>query len=286
MREAIQRLLRVLGIVIVTALLVISYVVWRRQTNPDPTAVYWQALQRTMSTPGITCTSDETNNSITTKQVIELDLSSRATAHAWASVTQVGTSVMTEEITTHAADYMRYTAIKSPTKLDLTQVLNVWSTVTGPTSSKPLYGRTALGGCVFPLADLSNSEVKPLLATLKTGTVFKTTPATALRSTLAAHPTYIYDVSVQPSSYIAFMQQVAKAIGLTDLDNLDVSSYSQAPAVALKVYINPRSSEVQQIVFSSGAHTVRLSNYGRRPQLVVPQSTISSQQLSQRLQSQ
>ncbi len=251
-----------------------------------------QSIQRNMADEGVTCTVTETTDSSTTTQKISLDLISKANAHVTSTIKHQTTSVATEEITTKTGDYVRYTAISAPSsasgqKLNLSKVLNVWSkTNTSNIQSVSLFGRTALGNCVVPLVHLNHGQIEKLMSQVQQGKIFQTNYSTVKRQKLADKPVFVYDVTIQPQPYIGFMKQVAASYGLKDLEGVDTAIYAKQAPEKLRFYIDPRSSRLQQIQYTSALHSVSFSDYGRAPRITVPTKTISALELQQRLQMQ
>lgn len=286
-----SKMIGLLAGALVVSVATIVFITFPRKP-PDPQAVFWDGVTSTMNQKGLTCSVQETAAAATTKQTISLDLASKNKLRSVLSSTQKsGTSIVLEEVDLPAGVFVRYTSIETTEKNaagqtpDFSKVLNVWSKNTGATpKSSTLFGRTALGNCIVPLADMSDLQTAQLAAELKKGAVFKSNPNLFREETSGGKPVYVYNVSVQPSPYVNFMKKVGKVYGLKDLDSVDTTGFNYKTAEKLKFFINPRSHQLQKIEYIGKTRSIEFSDYGVVPNIMTPTHTISTQELQQRLQ--
>ncbi len=267
--------------------------VWQRPTSTDPKTVFEQAVQHGLRETDLTCTVQETTGGSTTKQAISLDLVSRNKLRSVLNSSPTpGTSVELEEIDTPAGIFVRYNTIKTTEKNadgktpNLSKALNVWGKAAPDSKGPTLFGRTAFGNCIVPLAHLNHGQADTLMADVKKGTVFKTDfAASASRQQLLDGKTVrVYDVVVQPRPYLEFMKRAAKATGSKDLDSVNVATFDQKSPEKMKFYIDVRSHRLRKIEFTAKRHTITFSEYGTIHEIMTPKSSISSQELQKRLQ--
>jgi hypothetical protein len=279
-------------LVTVLFLACLALIIWHTHSTNDPEKVFMQSIQRNMGDEGVTCEETQTIDNSTTTQKISLDLISKSDAHATTHSTHQSTTVATEEIVTKSADYVRYTAMSAPKSttgksLDVSKVLNVWTKADKTNSSSgSLFGRTALGNCVVPLAHLNRGQIDKLMVPVRQSKVFQTNYGAVAHQRLAGKAVFVYDVTVPPEPYITFMKQVAASYGLKDLDGVKTSTYAQQAPEKLRFYIDPRSSRLQKIQYTAGQHSIVFSDYGTVPRITVPSKTVSASELQQRLQTQ
>jgi hypothetical protein len=277
-------------VVIAVAIVAAGTLIWRQQSKVDPKTLFSRAMQANLTESGVTCTIQETANGSLSRQALSLDLAGKTDARAVITLQQKNSSVTTEQISTKDGDFVSYKSIqttqKSPSgaKLNFDKVLNVWGkNAADSKQTTTLFGRTALGNCVVPLAHLGAVPAANLIGDAEKHSIFKTDPTASKPAKLHGVSVQVYDVTIQPRPYLDFMKQVAQSYGLKDLDVVDPSTFDKKSVQKLKFYINRGSSRIEQITYSGVKHTVTFSDYGKTIKIETPKKTIPAADLQQRL---
>lgn len=258
-----------------------------RQSSPD---LFWNSLGKAMTTNGITCTIQDTQGDRKSEQEVQLDLRAGSGATSKTTINHKGTTITTEGIATKSAEYIRYTEIRTDQKnasgrpLNFSSVLNVWGKQPTDTA-KPtsLYGQTALGGCVLPLASLSKMQAEKHIQELQKGEVFKTNARAVNHESYEGRRMRVFDVTVQPAQYISFMKQFAASSGLKTLDTVNADEYATRKPEDLKIFVDA-TGKVRAVVYKDSKRTVQLTDYGKRADIEEPTKSIPVEELQKRLQ--
>ncbi len=252
--------------------------------------VFVQALQAGLTTEGVSCTIHDEQQGRKSNQTVSLDLKEQFRSTTITTIEQNGVAVTTEGVNTKAREFIRYTAIKASLEdpaakaPDFSSVLNVWGQQAVADPSTSLYGQTALGGCIIPLANLSQSESRPYIEALQKGEIFKPNTDRPKDVAVAGKKLKQYDITVQPAPYITFMKRLAKQRGLSDLVEVDTAEYASRPPERLVFLIDPNTEQVAAITYRAKNRRIEFTGYGTRPNISEPPQTIPATELQKRLQ--
>jgi hypothetical protein len=263
---------------------------WNLTRERQPAPVFWDALEAGISTRGVTCTIDQNVHGRRSQQAISLDLVSHSKLRARSTLSQNGTAITTDSISTGLADYVRYTSIttqagQAQSHKDFSKVLNVWSKqVRTDGDAVALYDQTVLGGCVVPLGNLSDEKRAPIMAELKQGDIFVTNFSKVKWQWSLTRSTYRFEVTVPPDRYVPFMKSLAKLQGLKGLDEIGAETYASRAPSKLYMTIGAGSHRIQEISYDTHEVTIRFKDFGKVPDTALPATTIPAAELQQRLQ--
>lgn len=285
------RLLPVIYIVIALILLLGAGIVLARgQSKTDPKTLFWNAIEQNLTETGMTCTIQETAGASSTRQAISLDLASKTKLRSIITAnTSATTNLEVEEINLPQGIFVRYISVRTTEKNasgqtpDFSKALNVWSKSTPNPQQPSLFGRTTLGNCIVPLAYLSRQQTQKLMTELHKNTIFQTDFEKSTVTELSRRSARVYTVMVQPGPYISFLKQVAVAYGLNDLDNVDGASYNQKPTEKLKFYIDSGTQRLVRIDYTNKQRSITFTGFGEVPDITVPRSSITAEELQKRL---
>jgi hypothetical protein len=266
--------------------------IWEQNFKKAEPGVFYAALRTALSSEGLTCEIKKQGEQNSSRQIISLDLESKTNARSVTTLAQQKATVVTEGIATKTDDYVRYTSINAPGKnaqgksFNFSPVLNVWGKQPRANlGGMSLYDQAAFGGCIVPMAHFPEKTVDRLISELDDGLVFKTDQNNIRRTRLAGKPVYSYEVTLSGPVYIKFMKKIAKEAGNKSLDDVNEETYAQRSPEKLTFLIHRSTHRLEQIVFSGQKQTVTFSDYGRKPEIIVPEKTISTVELQKRLES-
>ena len=260
-----------------------------RPLTTDPKQLFDNALNQNLSEKAVTCTVATSKSGTSQTLAVQLDLAGKTNARSVMTITTNGSSVQTEEIVVKAGDYLRYTKVVSNVKNadgkqpDFSKILNQWIKTDGKTPSQ-LFGLTALGGCVVPLADVSAVDRATLVSGVEKGKVYVTDYGKSTTGDLNGQPTRQYQVTIQPGPYVTYMQAVGKTYGLDNLQSINVNDYNSKTSRQAVFYVNTKTGRLVQIHFADESRVVSFSEYGKVPELKAPTKTITNAQASKLVQ--
>jgi len=269
---------------------------WWTRLYQNPERVFHTMLANSLSTSSITRQVSQAADGNSLDQLIRLDLGTQNRSRIVSTLEQSAgssqTSVSTESIGTTDQDYSRYTRIQTNQKdadgetLDFSGVLNIWgesSPANSAGAGQARYLNEALLGIV-PFGNLSSSERESLLTYINDNQIFKTDYNAVARTTQDGRSVYVYNVTIEPGSYIVMLQEFTKALGVDPVSGLDQQSYADAPQLQIAMSVDTLSQQLVKIVYAGGGRQESYSGHGLTEPIVLPEQTIPLDKLQSRLQ--
>lgn len=285
-----NRLARAIVLIVVVTTASIGAAVWNLRVHQAAPAVFWDALAAGMTMPGITCTIKDGVDVNSSVQIAALDLASKTNLRLTTTLKQAGSQVTTDSIETKAAEYVRYTQFQTAQKnaagqsLDFQDILNVWTKqAVQPSAVNRQYDKTAYGGCIVPLADITDSQKNGFMSELRKAQVFQTNFAASTYKSWFNGPTRSYQVTIQPVPYLTFIKKLASSMGSHIYDDVVTADYTSRQPEQLTFVIQANTHRLLSITNNSTKRTMTFSAYGVRPDTTPPTKTISVDELQQRL---
>jgi hypothetical protein len=275
--------------------LLVGFWVWWAKVSTDPQRVFWDTINQSLATSGVTIQADQSTSGASVHQTVQYSLGATNISHSLTTLNQNGTTVVDELIGTPTADYTRYLSVhtsqknKSGQPLNFSGILGVWAKNTSSTGKGQLFSQAVLGtglpigGVAIPIANLAPATRTGLIQKIKDDAVYQANYASAQKKDMNGRLTYVYDVSVQPVAYAGLMQRFAQVMGLHDLDQLDPSSFKGQQALRLQLTIDVRSHHVVAASVPSAGASQTYGSYDVPVSVVAPSQTITVQALQQRL---
>lgn len=277
-------------------LFVISGWLWWSRLYQSPERVFQAMLANSLSTPSVTRHVTQAAGGNSLEQYVQLNLGSENRARIVSTLAQTAnqstTEVGTESIGTPDQDYSRYTTIKTNEQndagepLDFSSVINVWgeSELAGTTNpTQPRYLNEALLG-VVPFGGLPANERQTLLEFMRDNNVFQTDFNSVARTTQNGRNVYIYNVTIEPSNYIAMLQAFTKALGLEPIEGLEQESYEGTPPLQIAVSVDRLSRQLTKVAYAGDGREETYSGHGLTRPIDLPEQTIPLNDLQNRLQ--
>lgn len=289
-KPTLPKFIFVLGIII----LVGAFGAWWRLVYSNPTRVFDRMLSAHLSTPSITKTISESDDTQKLSQQTQLTISPTARVHSTNVLRQVAdasTVVTTESIAAPTVDYVRYVDIKTGQKnsagkpFDFSSVLGKWGKAEqsdAQSGGAQLFNQTALG--VVPAADLPQAQREDLMKLIKDTKVYQTDMKKVKRTIQNGRPVYSYDVTVKPVAYVTVLKAFARDIGLKQLESIDASQYAASSDLAFTFDIDVWSGQLNKISYSDSQRSESYSSYGARLQIQLPSTSLTISGLQSRLQ--
>lgn len=285
----------VTGVVI----LALSGWLWWAKVYTAPTHVFWSMLNNSLATKSFVMEIDQTAGEDSLRQLIHADLRA-AQAHSLTRLKQEGTEVKTEIIGTPSVDYTRYTSIASDQKdasgkpADTSKVLNVWSRSEGTAqtetsgSGHQLYAQAVLGiglpvgSMPVPMAGFGSRDRETLMERIRSENIYRPDFATVKKERKDGRLIFTYETTIQTILYVRLMQVVAQHLGLSELDQVDANTYSNAATIRLKLGVDALSHQLVSVDSGQG-FTQKYTAYNVPIKVQVPSNPISAAELQRRL---
>ena len=260
----------------------------------SPTNVFNRMLANSLASPAVSKVVKQNDDSQNLNQKSALVTEPEQIVHAISVLGQTSdadTSITTESIGTPSVDYVRYTDIQTSQKnstggaFDFSSVTGIWGKAadSDPNSGgAQLFNQTVLG--VVPVANVRQPLRKALLDQIKTDGVYKVDAGSVKRQILNGRPVYTYQVEIVPVAYVTMLKNFARAIGLTQLEQVDPTQYKGSPPLKFTFDVDVWSGQLIKVSYDGSDRTESYSGYGARTQVDIPTEHIGVDELQMRLQ--
>ena len=274
--------------------LVLAGTIWWQFMWQSPQRVFMDMLVNNLETTSVTKHASAANQAQSVDQYVRLAMGS-TNATDWLVDAQQGNSMVeSESIGTPTTGYIRYVHIAanqtSAKPYNFSPALNVWGKADGTTDPNlnQLFGQTLLdisNAPLPPIANLPASERADLLQFIAQQKVFNPAYNTVKRQTIAGRSVYTYTVAVPLEPYVRLMQVFAHDVGLTSLDTVDPTQYAATAPVQLTLSVDRHSHQLVQAAYAQTGFSQTYGSWGLLVPIALPQHTISTTDLQQRIQS-
>lgn len=286
-------------------LLIFCAWLWWAEVYLSPKRVYWGMLGNSFRTSSVAKVTRQSAHQRTVKQRIQQQIGAHNRVKVTTTLNQQNSTIVTENVGTPRADYIRYKSIETSQKkpsgaaYDFSHILGKWAkqqrqpsrasrSVSAP-AQPPLFYQELLGltgGDVIPIADFTAQQQRDLLGKLHHETVFVPDMQHVKITHDGGQPLYHYTVQIEPVAYAGFEQLVARDLGSQALDDLNPNKFQGQPPIKLQLVVDARAHRLRRIVYpksDTGSHTIHFSSYNINPHIKVPSASIPASQLRQRL---
>lgn len=266
---------------------------WWSNVANSPRNVFYSMLDNSLKSRSIGRHVTQDNGSQQLDQRMQYTLGQNAQASSVTVLSQgEGTSVKTQSIGTPTEDYVRYIDIKtdqtgaSGQPLDFSHLLGIWGKYENMGSENEtrgeLFGENTLG--VIPTGYLPYEERKDIIDLIRKENVYSVDFSKTKRETVNGRPQYTYEVEVNSENYITMLKQFARAIGLTQLENLDPAAFRESEPFKFTSTVDVWSRQLTGITFANSVRTEEYISHGSENSFTLPERTISIDELQARLQ--
>ncbi len=286
----VVRVIVMVGVVVLVA----SAIGWWRLVYSSPSNVFDRMLANSLSSPSVTkvvTQADESQNLNQTSALVTEPQQIVLARSVLGQTLDPDTTVTTESIGTPTTDFVRYTDIKTSQKnasgkaFDFSSVIGLWgkSDQNDPNGSDAqLFNQTVLG--VVPVANVRQPLRAALLEEIKTNSVYKIDTGSVKRQLVNGRPVYTYDVTIVPVAYVTMLKNFARALGITQLEQVDPSQYENSAPLKFILDVDVWSGQLKKVAYGGSERTELYSAYGARSQIDLPATSIGVDELQTRLQ--
>lgn len=279
----------IVGVIILVASL--TFAGWQHVANPSKQAVWDAMLANNFATSGVTRVVTQNSDGLAVTQYTQLNFGQQPTAHALTIFTQGKGKIITEEVSTPQADFVRYRAIAATRKtadgkpVDTSGVVGKWAKLgsdsTLASGSGGLFDQTVLG--VLPIANLEPAERHTLLSYITSNEVFHFDTSKVAVVSEHGRKAYRYDVSVVPPAYIALMQQFGKLVGAKQFADLNPADYAGSSQVSIRVTVDVRSRQLVRVQQTDSGQDESYTAFGVAAPVAVPKATLTADELQRQI---
>jgi hypothetical protein len=261
-----------------------------------PKHVFWNMIENSLSTERVVLETNQSNSNSWLRQLIHVDTGRANMARSLTTLKQGNTEVKTEMVGTKDADYIRYLAISSDTKADVSRVKNVWSKsdetqqqTETQAGAHQLYAQATLGiglplGSVpVPVGSVTLQQRKKLYDFIRTQNVYAPDFGKVKKERTDGRLLYTYDVTMQTILYVSMMKAFAEDLGLHELEAANPNSYRNNPTLKVSITVDALSHRLARVNFTDLGYSQAYTSYGLPLKASVPKQTISSGELQKRL---
>lgn len=278
-------------------LLVAGGLLWCFKVSMSPERVFWGTVEQSLSTRSVTIQANQSGQGSSLKQTTQFSLGVNNITHTLTRVKQGDVVVVNELVGTPTNDYTRYVSVKTDQKgkngkpLDFSKIVGVWAKSDDGSaqlfSQGVLGGGLPLGGVAVPIGNLNTDARAKLVKSIKNDVVYQVDFDKVKSKRENGRLLYVYDVAVQPVSYVSMMQNFAKSLGLHDLDSLDPAQYKGQKATNMRLVIDARAHHVVEASINNGTTSASqtYTSYDIVSSFAVPKKAITAAELQKRLSS-
>lgn len=195
--------------------------------------------------------------------------------------------VVSETIGTLKADYSRYITIKTSQTnsegktLDYSSVENIWSKSDSESEQPQYYNQSALGLIMFGNVDQKTRN--EFNKTLNEKKAYDVQYKDAKPQKINGKSALVIPVKVNLEGYVQAVKVVAKQVGLGDLPGLEPEAYKDQAPIEIKVTIDKLSRQLIKVEYGEN-QIETYSSYGIKLPVELPEKTISTSELQQKVQ--
>lgn len=273
-------------------LLILSGWIWWDKVHQSPKDVFWGMIENNLSTTSVTKRVRQTSSGASLDQMVQLQFGGVNLAHSFATFTQSGSVVKTEEINTPTEDDVRYVSIDTTHKdasgkaLNFKPLLGIWGKTTTSIKNQANLNQLFYSSIMdtVPIGNLSAENRSKLINEIRSDNVYIPDIAHAVSLDKDGRKVYGYNVQVNQAAYVTVLKDFANYQGLPPLDSLSPDSFKDSPPLTFVFAIDAASHELLHITYPDNSHREDYSDYGLQSAVNLPIKTISRTELSNELQ--
>lgn len=275
-------------------LAVFSFWAWWHYVRSNPERTFYAAVSNSMRTTSVSKRVVQETPGSKLEQDLEVVSSPGHVVRADTVISQDGetkTAVRTESISTPREDYVRYNDITTDQKsqssgkvLDFSELAGVWGKTEQPDKTKTtgeLYGETTLG--VVPIGNVPANKRVEIMDFVRAHEVYKFDASKTERKLVEGRPTYVYKVQVSTEAWVGMLKRFGRAMGLTQLEDVDPANYRQSQPIEVNMTVDVWSRQFKTLAYPGGGRTESLGGYGLRHDVNLPEKTVPVEELQRKL---
>lgn len=290
-RQAIQAAV-VFGVLILGS----GIFLWWNVLYTDHQNTFEGVLNETLRTHSVTRVVQQEAGLQSLEQVSRLQFGAQAVVYGETVVRQGGegtsAEVVTEEIGTPQRDYVRYASIETQERdadgevLDFSDAVGVWGVSDvqeGAVEGGESFSEAVLG--VIPFGKVSSTDRRELVDLALSTNAYNVDYQGVDEYTENGRLIYEYGVTLQPEPYVGYLKQVAEAVGLTQLRDVDPASFRNVQPISFVLKVDVLSRQINEIIFDvQQDRKETVGGYGVLSRVDIPTDPIPAFELQQRIQ--
>lgn len=257
---------------------------WYQYLHRGTYNVFWDTVDNNLNLFGVTRQTTQENGNAKFNQKLQISLGANDVAHGVTTVMQptaAGNNVIvTETIGTPTNNYVRYTNIQTPTKVNTAPIINKWSRdllVVGNTQNRSTLTDGLLSA--LPIADLSQPQRQEIVQFMKDNNVYTVDYKGAKVVERAGKQGYEYNVRIDFQKYMEAAKQIDAMMGIGQLKNVDLQSYENAQPQDVTLVMSIDGRQLLEISYPGSTLKETFSSYGARVPVELPETDMSRSEL-------
>ncbi len=264
---------------------------WWVVVYTSPKTVFRAMLSNSLSTPGVTKTVKQEDQTGSLEQVSQAYFGAHTYVDVRTTISQQSdtgnTKIATQTIGDTTNNYVRYTDIEIPAQNnkpnpDFSSLINVWGKQATHQSNENVFTEAVFGAVLFGY--LPAEKRAELLAKIVGDNMYEVNYKNVERTKQNGRSVYVYPAKLNTKKYIELIKQYDKMLGLELTSGLDPKAYNDAPAISVKLTTDVLSRSLTKLEYVDQNRSEEYAAYGINRPVELPQSPISRQELEAKLQ--
>lgn len=276
------------SLIVAAVWLVAAGIVGWNVVYTNPKNVFQGMIEQNFSTVGYTREASTVQQGLSSTEYAQLQTGQQTLVRTLTVLKQENDEVVTDAISTPEHEFVRYTKINTSRNdedgkaFDFSSALNTWAKQESDGSNQGV-AQMLLG--LFPVGNVPAEDRQELLKFVRENDVFSVNYDKVKKEIKNGRPVYTYEVQLMPQPYIDMLKRYGTAVGLSkQVENLNPADYASAAPTNVTVSIDVLSRHLASVVIAgSNGRTERYSGQGVRQDVQLPDRTITSAELQQRL---
>lgn len=272
--------------------LLLGTILWWQFIFLDEQKVFERMLRQTLRTQSVTKVIAQEDATQSFEQIRRLQLGGNPGVIGQTTIEQkqpTEARVVTEEIGTPTQDFVKYVTIDTPDdegeQPDYSDVIGVWGATQAP-DGEPAQGQSfneSIFG-ILPFGNVSKHDQERLFSLLIEQNVYDVDYLGVTKQSVDGRRVYSYRVALQPQAYVTYVQELAAAQGLTQFQDVNPADFAGVTPIQFEMDIDVYSGNPLFVETIQDQRRESFEDFGRIQELQIPEETIPSQELQQRLQ--
>lgn len=266
--------------------------VWYKNIFTDPDRLLGDMLNKTLQVDSLQRKTIQSGSQSATNQIYYnvfspvVAVESRVDLREGDLSSDRVTKVTNETIATPSKDFVRYTSISLPdgsAQKDFGNIINHWAKRENnkDTGESVSFFNQSLFAIV-PFGNLNSQQRKELISEIDKQKLYQYKSNKIHFEN--GRPVMVYEIDLKPEALLRVLSLYSKLTGYGEEGQFDAEQYKDAPAVPVKLSLDVWSRHLRQVEYVGAQQVDRYGAYGLRRNIELPGTTISVDELQNRLQ--
>lgn len=266
---------------------------WYTTIFTDEDRIFYGMVEESLKTDSVSRLITQNDSSRTENQNFFVTFTPTPLVNSISTVNQINqnreiTTVSTETIGTRTEDFVRYTDINIPSSsgdtTDYSKVVNTWAK--RDTNAEQGQGPQFLNEAIFtfiPFGNFPGADRAELMQLIRDKDVYRLGRDGKVVYD-NARPVYEVTVSIKPRGLVEVLKRYEEMTGLGDASMLNPDQYADIHNFGIVVKIDMLTRHLRQVSYPGESRVETYEAYGLNRNIVLPETSISIEELQGRLQ--